>query len=100
MDKTSCVIYDENSLNKYTRGGSLKKNGFYENIIGKNVLSEEGRPLGVACDCVFDMESGVIEEIELSRGFMEDIVEGRNSIRLKDGVEFGEEFIIARGNKE
>jgi len=100
LDKTSCVIYEENSLNKYARKGALKKKGYYERVIGKNVLSGGGQSRGVVSYSMFDMESGIIEEIELSRGFMEDIVEGRNSINLKDGVEFGEEFIIARGNKE
>lgn len=100
LDKTSCVIYDENSLNKYARRSDLKKDSFFESIIGKDVLSDKGQAMGVVSDCIFDMENGIIEEIELSRGFMEDIVEGRNVISLKDDVEFGEEFIIARGNKE
>lgn len=100
LDKTACVIYDEKALSRYAHSVHLKKNSFYDNVIGKNVLSDEGQAMGVVSDCIFDMESGTIEEIELSRGFMEDIVEGRNVINLKDGVEFGEEFIIARGNKQ
>lgn len=98
LDKTACVIYDEKALNRYAHNVHLKKSSFYDNVIGKNVLSGDGQAMGVVSDCIFDMESGTIEEIELSRGFMEDIVEGRNVINLKDGVEFGEEFIIARGN--
>ena len=57
---------------------------------------EKGENLGVVHDMVFDMETGSLEGFELSRGFMNDMIEGRKVIFMRDGVEFGKEYIIAR----
>ena len=64
--------------------------------MGRSVVSEKGENLGVVHDMVFDMETGSQEGFELSRGFMNDMIEGRKVIFMRDGVEFGKEYIIAR----
>ena len=51
-------------------------------------------------DLVFDIETGMPEGFELSKGFMNDMIEGRRVVFMKDGVEFGEEYIIARGDSD
>ena len=41
------------------------------------------------------METGSLEGFELSRGFMNDMIEGRKVIFMRDGVEFGKEYILS-----
>ena len=68
--------------------------------MGREVISESGENIGVVHDLVFDIETGMPEGFELSKGFMNDMIEGRRVVFMKDGVEFGEEYIIARGDSD
>ena len=94
MDKNSCVIYSEASMERVPKGHALKKRTGYEDMLGRNVKSKNGTGLGVVKDLIYSTETGVIEGLELSRGFMEDAMQGRNVVMVRDGVEFGEEYII------
>lgn len=94
IDKNSCVIYSEASIERVPKGHAFKKRTNYEEMLGRNVKSKSGRGLGVVKDLVYSTETGTIEGLELSRGFMEDAMQGRNVVMVRDGVEFGEEYII------
>ncbi len=100
IDRNSCVIYSENSIRNLPKAMHWSKAGELDRMLGRNVISRDGTGLGVVKDLVFDLETGNIEGFELSRGYMEDVVQGRPVILLRDGVEFGEEYIIAgRGDE-
>ena len=96
MDRNSILVFNENSIRKFSH---KKKNSAEEPYIGQKVQSKEGKKLGTVKDLVFNSETGNIEGLEVSRGFLEDIVDGRNIVLMRDGVEFAEEFIIVEGGE-
>ena len=96
LNNTVCVVYSSASVKKFSRKYDLKQKNDLEEIMGRSVMSEKGENLGVVHDMVFDIETGSLEGFELSKGFMNDMIEGRKVIFMRDGVEFGKEYIIAR----
>ena len=96
LNHTVCVVYSRDSVKKLSRKQELKQKSGLDELMGRSVVSEKGENLGVVHDMVFDMETGSLEGFELSRGFMNDMIEGRKVIFMRDGVEFGKEYIIAR----
>ncbi len=94
IEKENCVIYSEASVKKLGRIKPMLKNKSpLEGIIGRDVVSG-GKNVGIVRDLAFDMETGIIEGIELSRGFMEDIRTGRRLVSIRDGIRMGEQITI------
>lgn len=96
LNHAVCVVYSSTSVRRFSRKLALKQKSGLDEMMGRSVLSDSGVNLGVVHDMVFDMETGSLEGFELSRGFMNDMIEGRKVIFMRDGVEFGKEYIIAR----
>lgn len=94
LNDSVCVVYSKDSVKKYPGKRFMKTTSSMDEMIGRNVVSRSGEKLGVVHDMVFDMETGSLEGLELSKGFMNDMLEGRKVIFMRDGVEFGEEYII------
>lgn len=95
IDKNNCIVYSEGVIRKLPRKQNYRRNSDMDKLLGRNVVTKDGKGVGVVRDLVFDIETGSIEGFELSRGYMEDVVQGRNLLLLRDGVEFGEDHIIA-----
>ena len=100
LNDTVCVVYSKDSVRKYENKKSLTTENPLEPVMGQGVLSKKGKNIGVVHDMVFDIETGALEGFELSKGFMNDMFEGRKVVFMRDGVEFGEEYIIARGEED
>ncbi len=94
VDKNSCVVYNEHSLEKVPNKTEHKRRSGYEDMLGRDVKSVGGKNLGVVKDLVYSTETGTIEGLELSRGLMEDAIDGRNVVMVRDGIEVAEEFIV------
>lgn len=99
LSRDVCVVYSESSVKKFSKKCDLTPKNGLEEIMGRSVVSKSGEKLGVVHDMVFDMETGTLEGLELSKGFMNDMIEGRKVIFMRDGVEFGKEYIIARSEE-
>lgn len=97
LNKEICVIYSRDNIHKYKSKSNLKTSCELDDVIGKDVLSENGNNIGVIKDIIFDLGTGALEGLEISKGFVNDLVEGKNVIFLRDGVEFAEEYVIAKG---
>ena len=95
-----CVVYSRDSVKKYEGKKKLKTECSLEEVMGRGVLSKNGENIGVIHDMIFDIETGALEGFELSKGFINDMLEGRRVIFMRDGVEFGEEYIIARSEDD
>lgn len=95
LSRDVCVVYGEGCVRKFSKKSPLKQKSGLEDIMGRSVVSGSGEKLGVVHDMVFDIETGSLEGLELSKGFMNDMIEGRRVIFMRDGVEFGKEYIIA-----
>ncbi len=100
VDKNSCVVYNENSIEKMPHKTEHKRRSGYEDMLGLDVKSAGGKNLGVVKDLVYSTETGSIEGLELSRGLMEDAIDGRNVVMVRDGIEVAEEFIIVGRENE
>lgn len=100
LNDTVCVVYSKDSVRKYENKKSLTTQNALEQVMGQGVLSKTGKNIGVVHDMIFDIETGALEGFELSKGFMNDMFEGRRTVFMRDGVEFGEEYIIARGEED
>lgn len=96
LSRDVCVVYGESCVKKFSKKCALTQRSGLDEIMGRGVVSRSGEKLGVVHDMVFDMETGSLEGFELSKGFMNDMIEGRKVIFMRDGVEFGKEYIIAR----
>jgi uncharacterized protein YrrD len=101
MDNDSILIFNEHSIKRLPHKMRQKNtgSGCGQPFIGEKVQSRNGKDLGKVKDLVFNSETGFIEGFELSRGLLEDVVDGRNVIMMRDGVEFAEEFIVAEGGE-
>ena len=97
MGKDHCVIYSEASLHKTNKiKHLLKGRNPLESTLGRDVYDGSGKNIGVVRDLAFSMETGTIEGIELSRGFMEDLRTGRRLLPLDEHVEIGEHQITVK----
>lgn len=65
-----------------------------ESIIGRRAFSRSGSDLGVIRDFIFNGRSGRIEELEISDGFLQDIMSGRKRLPVIGRTEFGKEFAV------
>ncbi len=95
IDKNNCVVYSDTVIRKLPKKKNYRRNSDMDKLLGRNVVTRSGKGLGVVRDLVFDIETGNIEGFELSRGFMEDVVQGRSVLMLRDDVEVAEDYIIA-----
>ena len=100
LNDAVCVVYSKASVRKYENRKSLTTHNSFDQVMGQGVLSRKGKNIGVVHDMIFDIETGELEGFELSKGFMNDMFEGRKVVFMRDGVEFGEEYIIARGEDD
>lgn len=97
IGKENCIIYSEASVQKLGRMKNLlRQKSSLTAVIGREAKDSSGRSIGIVRDLAFDMETGMIEGIELSRGFMEDLRDGRMLVCLQNGVELGEKNIIIK----
>lgn len=99
LDRNALVIFNEHSIKKLPRNNSYKIGLNGTHLFGKKVQNKEGTNLGTVKDLIFDSDSGKIKGLEISRGFLEDVVDGRNVIMMKNNIECGEEFIVIEGGE-
>ncbi len=101
VDRNSCVVYNSNSVEKLPVGTKSRRHSGHEDMLGKDVKNASGNSLGVVKDLVYSTETGSIQGLELSRGFIDDALEGRNVVMVKDGIEVAEEYItVGRDRNE
>ena len=101
LGKDRCVVYSENAIQKINKlKPLLKTRNPLEATLGRDVYDGSGKNMGIVRDLAFSMETGTIEGIELSRGFMEDLRTGRRLLSLGRGVEIGENHITVKHEGE
>ncbi len=101
MGKDRCVIYSEASVRKINKIRHLiKERNPLEETLGRDVYDGNGKSVGVVRDLAFSMETGTIEGIELSRGFMEDLRVGRRLLSLGSSVEIKDNHITVKDGEQ
>ncbi|WP_425447164.1 PRC-barrel domain-containing protein [Dethiothermospora halolimnae] len=69
-----------------------------QEIMGEQVLTENGESIGWIQDIVFDHDSGKIFGFMLTDGIIQDIKDGRNVLPYIKGIKFGDEALIIDDN--
>ena len=68
----------------------------YKNMLGKMVLNSKREALGITSDLLIDTDSGVISAIELSEGYIDDILKGRRILKLDYGHTLSGDGIVLK----
>lgn len=92
-------IITKNDAQKISRGMLYKiKNSMLKNLLNKEIVDAKGKSMGNISDIVFDETSGDIKAIICTRGFFDDIFEGRRVIIVDKHILFDKEKIIIKDN--
>ncbi len=90
------VIVDE-PLQSHGRVGSLLTEGNIEygnRILGRQLLRGDGQEVGLISDIIFDPNDGRIEGFEISRGLIDDLLEGRYILPYDASNSINEDAVI------
>ena len=63
-------------------------------VIGKRVLTADGRDLGLVDDIVIDERAGRVIGYQISAGFLADVVDGKMILPLPPGLKIGQDTVI------
>ncbi len=63
-------------------------------VLGKRVLSRDGREVGLVDDVIIDAESGSVWGYQVSGGFISDFVDGKRGVPLTDELVVGPDTVI------
>lgn len=61
---------------------------------GLRIFTQSGDDLGIVQDILFDYRSGRVEGVQVSDGWIQDIIQGRNILPFLGKIEIGEENIL------
>jgi len=71
-----------------------------EKLLGKRLVTEAGRDLGMIDDLIFDAEEGKLEGYELSGGLIKDVVDGKGFVPVPEQVILGTDTVIVPADVE
>ncbi len=90
------VIVDE-PLQSHGQAGSLPMEGNEEygnRILGRQLLRGDGQEVGLISDIILDPSDGRIEGFEISRGLIDDLLEGRYILPYDASNSISEDAVI------
>lgn len=67
--------------------------------IDRPIIDSNGNAIGEMKDAILDEDTGIVKAILCSRGFVEDMMEGRRVILVDEETIFGQNKIIIKDNK-
>ena len=94
LGKDAVVIDSMGSVSELSKAAYAEKFGNDGRIMGLRIFTKNGEDLGIVNDIIFDRISGRIESVEVSDGFIQDVVRGRSVLPLFGRVEFGSENVL------
>jgi uncharacterized protein YrrD len=69
-----------------------------QSLIDREIIDSTGKGIGEMKDVILDEETGIIRAIICSRGFIEDMFDGRRVIIVNENTVFGPDKIITPDN--
>lgn len=101
VGKDAILIQNEmlmkNTSNIPSNLGSIATRGDY--LTENRIITESGTDLGKVVDILFDSQTGMVEEFEVSQG-IRDVATGRKSIKVSDIITVGKDALIVKGYTE
>lgn len=79
IGEDAVVIYDRGSMKSYAHGEELS---IYDKKLGDLVFDQQGKELGVVSDFIIKREQKKVWGVEVSSGFIKDVLNGRSEIPL------------------
>ncbi len=97
IGKDSIIVENESKIisanSEVDSSVALSSNG--DNFLDTNqVITKSGTKLGKVTDIYFDENTGILEAIEVSEGFLSDIMSGTKKIQIDNIITVGEENLI------
>ena len=88
-------LITDKTLHPVKKGCLLRnKDILFSNYIDREVIDDKGNNLGEIKDAIIENETGIIKAIICTRGFIEDMMEGRRVFLVDGDTIFGRDRII------
>jgi len=71
---------------------------WFDRVLGKPLLSDDGVDMGTIDDLCFDEQSGTLLGFQVSGGLIQDLTEGKELLPLGRRITYGEDAVILHGN--
>ncbi len=101
IGKSAVLIQDDNCLIPFKRYlnevNDVKKYG--DEIAEKQIYTDNGIELGIIQDITFDFETGMLDEIEISDGLVQDLIEGRKMFPVSESIQLEQGIVIIESEK-
>jgi uncharacterized protein YrrD len=75
---------------------TLHKSFTLQGLIGKEICDERKKKIGNLTDVIFDERTGQIKALICTRGFFDDVFEGRKIVMVDDKTIFNKDKVITR----
>ncbi|NLY44070.1 MAG: hypothetical protein GX066_08915 [Clostridiaceae bacterium] len=72
---------------------------YKEGLVNQPVYTDSGVDLGVVQDAIFNFEIGQLDEIEVSDGIVQDLMEGRKIISASESLQLEQGIVIVETEK-
>jgi uncharacterized protein YrrD len=95
VGKSAVLVADEKcmfSIDKLPKSPLIKS--YQEELLDTQVYTDSGINLGVVQDISFDFELGMLEEIEISDGIVQDLMDGRKIIPVTESMQLEKGIVI------
>jgi uncharacterized protein YrrD len=79
-----------------TNKSSLNKCFTVQSIIGKEIYDEREKKIGNLTDVIFDESTGLVKALICSRGFFDDILDGRKIVMVDNKTIFNKDKVITK----
>lgn len=90
------VVVEDEPIEVKSLPGCESGVGQQRDLVGKRLLSEQGRDLGTLDDVIFDAGTGGVMAYQVSGGFIQDLMDGRDTI-FTSGLSVGRDAVIVDG---
>jgi uncharacterized protein YrrD len=87
IDSPNCLLELRNFKKSYVMRQRAQ-------LRGLRIYTQSGDDLGIVQDILFDYQTGRVEGVQVSDGWVQDIIQGRNILPFLGKIEIGEENLL------
>lgn len=100
FEKDRLRVENKKKIKKWKEINNKDSLKLAKDIFGSEVLNRVGKYIGSINDICFDEESGLVKEIIVSDGIVEDLFKGKRIMPVIGKVEFSEDCILTDNEAE
>ncbi len=101
IGKSAVLIQDDQcimpSKRYFTEVNDVKRYG--DEVVEKQIYTDNGIDLGIIQDITFDFETGMLEEFEISDGLVQDLIDGRKMFPVSESIQIEQGIVIVESEK-